>query len=256
MSDPSVPGLDARFGEIGWWPDPTETYTCSRRTSAHGYTPLMVLVVSGRDANGRLRRHDEFVRLLSNKSEYAATNSCGWTALMLAARYAGTHSTEETLRLLLAHPTAPQVALQYNSSCSSALSLALLHHRPDHLPTDEFHTSSDTAALMLLDHESAPALNDTCDIDGKGLLDAVSCGAIHAWHSHHSISRAYVRLYTERSTQEMAKEPAGTIYQGYAISCLQARVAELEQRLEERATLTNALKAGLSLPGSTVLLYL
>jgi hypothetical protein len=273
----NMAGLNPHFEEIGWWPDPTATYKCSHHSKGNNFTRLMVLVVSGRDATGRLRRYDELVALLAtdtpaqpDASRYSASNSAHWTALMLAARYAGTHSTEETLCLLLAHPAAPRVALLRNSLGSSALSLAVRHHRLDGLnPHDDRFTgrltSSDTAALMLLDHTSAPALlhrreKARCSILMEDAVNAMWLNYCADDRVRGKLSRTYERIYIAATEQELMQamgnnSTAMAIMTRHHMSKLQSQVNELQQRLSERATLNQALKEGLSLPGSIALLY-
>jgi hypothetical protein len=260
-----VPGLNEHFAQPGWLPDAAETYQCSRNSESNNWTLLMVLVVSGRDSTGRLSRYDELVRLLAtdtpdrpNASEYENTNNGGWTALMFAARYAGTHSTEETLRLLLAHPKASQVARQTNAKGSNALSLAVRHHRLDHVPVDELRESSDTAAMMLLDHESySPDLFHPTSIYGGNLLVEASRGACRAFESGQGFSKTYARIFEGLPNNfDLGKLARFIPGNRMMIDFLRSQVAALQTRVDERATLRDALKEGISLPGSTVLLYL
>jgi hypothetical protein len=241
-----------------------------------GWTLLMALVVSGRDATGRLTRHQDLVDLLAtdtsdnpNASGYQATSATGWTAFMMAACYAGWYSTEDTLRLLLSHPAAPQVALKVNKARCSALSLAIQHHRLDHVPADSLHTSSDTAALMLLDHSSATVLfkrrYERADNFGYELFHSAASSAFQAFSDCQGVSRTFVRVF-ENTTDTEVKNAISSCptyvseivihYVRERERMLVAQVADLHQRLNERNTLRDALNDGLSLPGSTALLYI
>jgi hypothetical protein len=251
----NVPALDCRFSQVGWCPDPAVLYGDVRYARSREWTLLMVLVVSGRDATGRLTRHNELVELLAKDmpgrasvSNYRAHCTDGDTAMMLAARYAGWHSTEETLQLLVDHPDAAQVAHQSTNLDLDVLQLAIRCHWPDHVPRDanDIYTSSDTAAMMLLDRASSLALSN------KDLLQYAHIGALLAYQAGHGISRTYARVYDAASHEEKNRPPNLLMANHY----LQDQVAKLQQRQDERNTLRDALKEGISLPGSTILLYL
>jgi hypothetical protein len=175
----------------------------------------------------------------------------GFTALMLAAFYAGSHSTDETLRLLILHPAAPQVALHVDEYNRKALALAVSGHRPDHMPVDASHQSSDAAAMMLLNHESTPNVILLLTA-GQAIAEALKAG--------YGFSRTYTRVYEMVSPQGVVKDDS--IRGGCVIHylcererALSLRVAQ-QARLDERATLRDALKEGISLPGSTALIYI
>jgi hypothetical protein len=184
----------------------------------------------------------------------------GFTALMLAAFYAGSHSTDETLRLLILHPAAPQVALHVDEYNRKALALAVSGHRPDHMPVDASHQSSDAAAMMLLNHESTPNVIHIEDIWQDNLLLTAGQAIAEALKAGYGFSRTYTRVYEMVSPQGVVKDDS--IRGGCVIHylcererALSLRVAQ-QARLDERATLRDALKEGISLPGSTALIYI
>jgi ankyrin repeat protein len=145
--------LNPSFAQVGWCPDPSASFQCSTITKATGFTYLMALVMSGRDASlpGELKRKAELDSFLSTPEAAAAclqTNSRGFTALMLAARNSNTDSTEATVAQLLAHESSGQASrIQDNRSDKwTALMLAVRYSGTD---------STDATVMQLLSHESS-----------------------------------------------------------------------------------------------------
>ena len=130
-------------------PDITTVYQCSPNTKASGFTRLMTLVLSGRNPDtGRLNRYDEPVSLLSSPESTALckqTNSASWTALMLAARNSKNDSSEEAVRMLLAHESGKDVARLPHTDGWTALMLAAQNSKTG---------STDETIRILLEHES------------------------------------------------------------------------------------------------------
>jgi hypothetical protein len=143
--------------------------------------------------------------------------------------YKCSNNSDETLCLLLAHPAAAEVALKFNMRGSSALSLAMRHHRPDHLPADKYCSSSNTAAMLLLDYANPPQLQHMKTLCGHDLLQ----DAYEAKHGSVD-TRTYARV---NETYEICMGPFSfERWMAHKIQTdkLKARVAELEKRLSER----------------------
>jgi hypothetical protein len=260
--------------------DPNTVYKCSPWIKASGWTPLMALVMSGRDPEqpDRLARQVELeVFLATPESVEAAaqTNSRGWTALMLAARNSRTDSTERVVELLLAHASSSKVGLLQNTDEFTALELAACNSGGD---------STERAVQMLLDHDTGRIL---VQASSRALhMAAVFVGGTPAfeslgWHEH----VLELRFDQNAAGQPMPMSPSDwmpqwrnlppmcsthTTVSMLAALAIEADVAhlskispaafqpyflDLHRRMSERACLSHALSQGLSLPEAITLLY-
>ena len=274
--------LNPIFAQPGWRPDGLASeYSCSATTKASGFTYLMSLVMSGRDAErpDRLARHAELETFLATPESVAEckrTNSEGWTPLMLAARNSRKDSSDEAVAMLLANESSREVARMQNKKGWTALM---------HSARNSGSDSTEETVAMLLAHESGPEVALIQEsIHGYTTLMLASsssdCGStdetVAMLLKHESSALALLLRNKEGfSTLDVAAEflecsTETTIDMLCAVAdestldrftkkspqiaskCL----FRLHTRMKERNTLSRALKEGLSLPGATALLYL
>ena len=191
---------DVKFAIRGWKPNPEDTYSCSYFTSATDWTPLMAMVLSGRDqTTGKLVRQDELDGILANPEfsaiECRRVNSEGWTALMLAARNSRSNSTEATVAQLLAHESGSEVARVRISDGKTALILAAQSAGSD---------STEATVAQLLAHESGSEVARMRTNDGSTALSV----AVNYSRSY-STEATVAQLLAHESGSEVARMRIG-----------------------------------------------
>jgi ankyrin repeat protein len=271
--------LNPEFAQVGWRPDPTSLFKCSITREATKFTYLMALVMSGRDAlTQALARQAELDILLASPDSVSIcmqTNSEGWTALMLAARNSNGDSTEATVAQLLAHESSGQVARMQSTLGFTALMLAATHSNARSTPatvaqllahessgqvarmqnkfgvtaliliSPRTNTSSNDATLaQLLSHESSGQVaRMKCNDGHTALLYAAAFSKPTG-----SDAVAMIAPYADADDIEHALFAYPRAFHAYT--------RRLHQRMQERDTLSTALRQGLSLVEATTLLYL
>jgi ankyrin repeat protein len=195
----TMPMLNPAFAQAGWCPDPSVIYYCyegsSGAVAASGFTLLMAVVLSGRDAvKGQLLRQVELDALLAAPESSAAcqaVNSIGVTALMLAACHARHDSTEATVMQLLAHSSATIVARIQAKGGRTALAIAARRAGS---------TSTDATVAQLLAHESSS------DVTRMRIDDGWTVLMVAAYSARVSSSDATVaHLLAHESASEVAR---------------------------------------------------
>jgi ankyrin repeat protein len=274
--------LNASFASPHLQPDLSATFLCSPVTYATRFTYLMALVMSGRNAvTGKLSRHAELETFLATPEAADAcrqTNSKGWTALMLAARNSRTDSTEDVVTLLLSHESSGQVARMQDSSGWTALTLAVRSSASE--STEETvailldHASSGDVARMLrrggvtaLSLAACNSRDGSSDATVAMLLAHESSVQVMRIKSHHGISVLESAAINAEENGSSAEETVAMLcpyvddadFERISFrypSAFRTYLLTLRQRTQERATLSLALRQGLSLVEATTLLYI
>jgi ankyrin repeat protein len=196
----------------------------AKQQTKGGLTALMLAVEhSGIDSTERT------VELLLPYSDAKQQDNDGWTALMLAASNSRTDSTERTVELLLPHSDAKQ------QTVDGWTALMFAAHKSG---TD----STEHTVELLLPHSDVKQR----DHNGQTALT-------HAAHNSQTTStKRTVELLLRYATCAEEIEDAMSNKPEH----LSAICFGLFQSVAERATLSEALKSGIPLPGATVLTYL
>jgi len=107
-------------------PDRNKQYFCSSRIQSSGTTLLMKWVLLTAKNPNLLNRIRKYIELFPK--ELNKQNDLGWTALIIAARNSGVHSTDSTVELLLEFGANPDI--QIKDGCT-ALMLAAQNSKFD-----------------------------------------------------------------------------------------------------------------------------
>jgi ankyrin repeat protein len=122
-------------------PDINTPYRCSSYTLSSGFTLLMKLVMLTREyptLEAEIKKHID-----ENPETINVENNEGWTALMLASRNSKTHSTENTVKMLI--DAGADLNIQ-NHKYHTALMLAVRYSNKD---------STENTVKMLIDAKAS-----------------------------------------------------------------------------------------------------